>query len=105
MSDAVFQRCIPPHCGGTLALADTSFHFAQCRGVLDVAHDWDRLSPPKSLKQIEEKWSRRTDPLCFSGVWRFRDLLPFAPPDRIMTIGEGQTILQRADSVAAYAGV
>src|SRR5262249_29045984 len=56
-------------------------------------------------KQVEEKWAHRTDPLCFSGVWRFRDLLPFAPPDRIMTIGEGQTILQRADSVGAFAGM
>jgi threonine synthase len=32
-------------------------------------------------------------------------LLPFAPPDKIMTIGEGQTILQRADIVAQYAGI
>ena len=47
---------------------------------------------------FEAKWARRTDPLAFSGVWRFRDLLPFAPPDRIVTVGEGQTLLQRADA-------
>ncbi len=105
MGDAVFQRCIHPQCGATLPVDDTSFHCAKCRGLLDVAYDWDRLSPPKSLTQIEDKWSHRTDPLCFSGVWRFRDLLPFAPPDRIMTIGEGQTILQRADAVATYTGM
>src|SRR4029453_3548023 len=37
-----------------------------------------------------------------SGVWRFRELLPFALPDKIMTIGEGQTILQKADNVAKF---
>jgi len=45
------------------------------------------------------------DPLCFSGVWRFRELLPFARPEQIVTVGEGQTLLQRADSVAPYADV
>ncbi len=73
--------------------------------MLDVAYDWDRLQPPKSLRDFEAKWSQRTDPLCFSGVWRFRELLPFAPPEQVLTIGEGQTILQRADAVAAYAGL
>jgi threonine synthase len=105
MGDAVFQRCIHTHCGATLPVDDTSFHCPKCGGLLDIAYDWSRLSPPKSLKQIEEKWSHRTDPICFSGVWRFRELLPFAPPDRVMTIGEGQTILQRADSVAMFTGM
>lgn len=105
MSDEVFQRCIHPHCGATLPVDDTSFSCPKCGGLLDVAYDWSRLTPPKSLREFEAKWARRTDPLCFSGVWRFHDLLPFAPPDRVLTIGEGQTILQRADTVASYAGM
>src|SRR6266480_1818706 len=105
MGDAVFQRCIHPHCGATLGVEDTSFQCPKCSGLLDVAYDWNRLTPPKLLKEIEAKWSRRTDPLCFSGVWRFRELLPFAPPERVLTIGEGQTILQRADAVAPYVGL
>jgi threonine synthase len=105
MSDLVFQRCINPDCGATASVDDTSFRCASCGGLMDVAYDWNRLPVPKSLREFEAKWARRTDPLCFSGVWRFRDLLPFAPPDRIMTIGEGQTILQRADQTAAYVGV
>ena len=78
MSDAVFQRCIHPHCGATLPVDDTSFACPKCGGLLDVGYDWDRLQPPKSLREFEAKWARRTDPLCFSGVWRFRELLPFA---------------------------
>src|SRR5205085_8375712 len=33
------------------------------------------------------------------------DLLPFAAAGQILTIGEGQTILQRADAVAGYVGM
>jgi threonine synthase len=47
----------------------------------------------------------RTNPLDFSGVWRFRELFPFAPDDRILTIGEGQTLCQRSDGVGQYAGM
>jgi threonine synthase len=105
VNDTVFQRCIHPTCGGAVSAADTSFVCPKCGGLLDVAYDWNRLAPPKSLREFEAKWAQRSDPLCFSGVWRFRDLLPFAPPDRIMTIGEGQTILQKADQVAPFVGM
>ncbi len=105
MTEPVFQRCINPSCQTTVSLDDTSFQCPRCGGLLDVAYDWNRLSPPKSLKEFESKWAERTKPLSFSGVWRFRDLLPFAPPEKILTIGEGQTLLQRADAVAAYTGM
>ena len=77
----------------------------KCGSLLDVAYDWDRTPPPESLRWFEEKWSRRNDPLCFSGVWRFRELLPFAPPDKIVTIGEGQTPLLHTDGVGEYVGL
>ncbi len=105
MSEAVFQRCIHPHCGATAAVEETAFACPKCGGLLDVAYDWNRLPPPKSLAYFESKWAERLQPLSFSGVWRFRELLPFAPPEKIMTIGEGQTILQQADVVAKFAGM
>ncbi len=76
-----------------------------CGHLLDVAYDWERLRPPTALKWFESKWSRRHEPLCFSGVWRFRELLPFAPPEKTVTIGEGQTLLQLAPTVGKYAGL
>ena len=105
MTDLAFQRCINPRCGKTVDLSDTSFRCPGCGGLRDVAYDWDRLPVPKSLKHFEAKWANRHDPLDFSGVWRFRDLFPFAPADKIMTIGEGQTLCQRSDAVAAYVGL
>ena len=105
MTDAVHQRCINPDCAATAAVEDTSFQCPRCGSLMDVVYDWDRLTPPKSLRDFEARWSERHNPLSFSGVWRFRELLPFAPPDQVLTIGEGQTILQRADTVAGYVGV
>jgi threonine synthase len=103
--DAVCQRCINPDCAATFSVAATHFHCVRCGGLLDVVYDWDRLAPPRSLRDFEAKWSERAKPLSFSGVWRFHELLPFAPPEQVLTIGEGQTILQGADGVANYVGV
>src|SRR5947209_4446741 len=105
MTDAVYQLCIDPACGGTRAVGETSFECPRCGGLLDVAYDRDRLPPPRSLRDFEAKWADRANPLSFSGVWRFRELLPFAPPEQVVTIGEGQTVLQKADAVAGYVGV
>jgi len=72
---------------------------------LDVAYDWDRTELPESMRQFEQYWAQRNDPLRFSGVWRFHELLPFAPAEKVVTIGEGQTLLQQADAVAPYVGL
>src|SRR5271166_380345 len=103
--DAVCQRCINPACAATVAVDDTRFVCPRCGGLLDVVYDWSRLPPPRSLRDFEAKWADRANPLSFSGVWRFRELLPFAAPEHVLTIGEGQTILQRADIVANYVGM
>jgi threonine synthase len=105
MSEHAFQQCINPTCNTTVELADTKFQCPVCGGLLDVQYDWNRLPVPKTLKHFEGKWATRTNPLDFSGVWRFRELFPFAPDASIMTIGEGQTLCQRADSVATYCGM
>jgi threonine synthase len=57
------------------------------------------------MSDFEAMWSRRYEPLRFSGVWRFHELLPFAPPEKVITVGEGQTLLQQANSVAKYVGI
>ncbi len=50
-------------------------------------------------------WSRRYEPLSLSGVWRFRELFPFAPDEKIVTIGEGQTHLAKSPGVANFVGI
>ncbi len=104
VADAAFQRCMNPRCAATFDVGQTLVSCPDCGELLDVAYDWDRLPVPRSLRQFEARWAERGDPLNFSGVWRFRELLPFAPADQVVTIGEGQTLLQTADKVGRYVG-
>ena len=104
-TDLAFQRCINPACGATFGTDEALTECGTCGSLLDIQYDWDRLPVPKSLAWFETKWTRRYDPLAFSGVWRFHDLLPFAKPEQVVTIGEGQTLLQHAPAVGKYAGL
>ena len=105
LSDLAYQQCINPACRATFSVDQTQFACPECGDLLDVVYDWDRLPVPRRLSEFEAKWSDRLDPLNFSGVWRFRELLPFAPREMIVTIGEGQTLLQAADKVGQYVGM
>jgi len=100
-----YQKCIAPHCGATYSVDEARVDCETCGGLLDIVYDWDRLSPPKSWQFFEQKWSRRNDPLAFSGIWRFHELLPFARPEQVVTVGEGQTLLLPSASVAKYVGL
>lgn len=104
-SDLAYQKCISPDCGATYGVDEIHVACARCGSLLDVAYHWDRLGVPKSLRAFEGKWGRRNDPHCASGVWRFHELLPFAPVDRCVTIGEGQTLLHASEAVGRYVGV
>ena len=105
LTDTAYQQCLNPDCRATYGVEETLTGCPACGELLDLAYDWDRLPVPRSLREFESRWSRRHEPLEFSGVWRFRSLLPFAPDEKIVTIGEGQTILQNAPGVARYAGI
>ncbi|MCF0233565.1 MAG: threonine synthase, partial [Thermoguttaceae bacterium] len=89
-----FQQCINPACRATFDVGEVLHRCPQCGALLDVEYDWDKLPTPKTLAHFEKYWGDRADPLAFSGVWRFRELLPFAPREKCVTVGEGQTILQ-----------
>ncbi|HTN03018.1 MAG TPA: threonine synthase [Planctomycetaceae bacterium] len=104
-ADLACQRCINPVCGSTFAVDQTLTACPDCGSLLDIAYEWDRLPVPDSLSFFESRWSNRRNPLDYSGVWRFRDLLPFAPESQIVTIGEGQTILQPSTTVGNYVGL
>ena len=99
-----YQKCLNLDCAETFPVDETLTACSSCGSLLDVQYDWDRLPVPRSLKEFEGHWANRHQPLDFSGVWRFRQLLPFAPDDKIVTIGEGQTILQQAHAVGKYVG-
>lgn len=109
MSGHAFQRCIRPDCGRTFEVSEVLFGCPACGALLDVGYEWDRLEVPSSMAFFEHRRQSAApageQALDFSGVWRFRELLPFARPEHVLTIGEGRTVLQSADSLARQLGM
>ena len=103
-TDVAYQQCISPRCGAVYNVAESRIACERCGELLDVRYDWDRLQPPDSLRQFERMWSRRNERLRFSGVWRFHELLPFAAPEHVVSVGEGQTLLQQAEGLRRQRG-
>lgn len=104
-TELAFQRCINPSCGATYEARSVRTSCDRCGDLLDIVYDWDRLGLPSAMSEFEAMWSRRHDPVRFSGVWRFHELLPFAPQEQVITVGEGQTLLQQSDAVGRYVGI
>src|ERR1700683_2517484 len=102
MNQAAFQRCIHPDCLATYDVGETIVACRRGGGLLDIEYDWDKLQMPRSLSFFESRWSTKGTQtqgrVDFSGVWRFRELLPFFRSEMdIVTIGEGRTVLQNAE--------
>ena len=105
MAEHAYQQCINPKCGATYDLLEVLSECPKCGNLLDARYEWDKLEPPDSLAWFEGRWATRRNPLDFSGVWRFRELIPFADESAVLTIGEGQTMLKRADQLASQIGL
>ncbi len=76
-----------------------------CSSLVEVENDF-HAADAEQWKQtwLERKSSR--EPLDVSGVWRFRELLPFVEdPAHVVTIREGNTPLFDAPPAAKYAGL
>ncbi len=75
-----------------------------CDGLLDVTYPIDEMSGERLMSLWD--W-RRASPRTIdqSGVWRFRELLPEATEDEIVTLTEGNTQLWEAPRSAKFAGV
>src|SRR4051795_13537114 len=110
MNDTAFQQCINPACASTFAVEDVRVSCGKCGSLLDIKYDWSKLPVPKNLNFFEHRWSTKgtgtEGKLDFSGVWRFRELMPFyRTEDDVVTVGEGRTVLQSADLLAGRMGM
>ena len=52
---------------------------------MDAEYDWDRLEVPKTFMEMAEP-GPATEPLRYSGVWRFQSLLPLADETDCMLV-------------------
>ncbi len=103
--DVAYQQCMNAGCRATFGVTESLFACPKCGSLLDIRYEWERIAVPKRLADFGARWATRSNPLDFSGVWRFRELLHFCPDRFKVTQGEGQTLLQCADGVAQYVGL
>lgn len=73
--------------------------------LLDVVYDWDAVRAREGFSRDFAHFRRPSNGAECSGVWQFRELLPFYRSlSDIVSVGEGKTILQKADALAGVLG-
>ncbi|MFC1562916.1 threonine synthase [candidate division KSB1 bacterium] len=71
------QRCVTPSCGETYDFGEVITECKKCGNLLDIKYDWDKINYPKELRFYESRRGNLGFIFDRSGVWRFRELLPF----------------------------
>jgi threonine synthase len=99
------QRCIDPACDARFGLNERLYVCPSCGGLLDVAVEAHAGTDSERLRDVWTKRLASFDPRDRSGVWRYRELLPFPTDAQIVTLAEGNTPLYDAPVSAAYCGL
>ncbi len=102
MAETAYQQCINPDCGVQFDCGQSLFKCPECGELLDILYNWDKIEVPGRMSEFGRRWAGRDNPPDLSGIWRFRELIGFCEDRHIVTIGEGQTVLQQNDAVAEY---
>jgi threonine synthase len=103
MSSAYLQ-CIDKACGRRQDPGTDGHTCSACGGLLDVKYDFDPFDP-EELRRIWHQRRLSAEPIDRSGVWRFRELIPFVDPGaRIISLSEGSTPLVGVRRAGSWAG-
>ncbi len=103
MSTAYLQ-CMEESCQRRYPLDNGEHQCAACSGLLDVRYEFT----PEQPAALRRTWEQRKTGSAVqdqSGVWRFRELLPFVPPERdVVSLLEGRTPLVEVARTGSWAG-
>jgi len=101
---STFCQCIEEACGRKQDSKRNTHVCVYCGGLLEVKYEFD----PFEAETLRSAWHQRRlsgEPIDRSGVWRFRELLPFVrPEDRIISLSEGSTPLVGTRRAGWWAG-
>src|SRR5260370_21266247 len=96
--------CIEERCRARFAITEILYNCPKCGGLLEVVYG----KPAQSADELKALWrARRTSnaPLDQSGVWRYREFIPFLDDlSRVVTLREGCTPLLPGRLAAGYGG-
>ncbi len=101
---SAYTQCIEEACGRRQEANQDVYQCAYCGGLLEVKCEFDPFDP----ETVRSTWLERRlsdEPMDRSGVWRFRELLPFAGPnDPVISLSEGSTPLVETPRAGWWAG-
>jgi threonine synthase len=102
---AAVQRCIRSACEGSFGIRERIYVCPKCGGPLEIRAPLPSASEAAALRVCWRSRAGSLDPRDRSGVWRFREMLPFDAASPIVTLAEGNTPLYDAPRCAEYSGV
>ncbi len=101
---AAYLECADESCRQRFPLDNREHLCATCGGLLDVRYDFSPVAP-QNLRQIWEQRKNSSAIADQSGVWRFRELLPFlAEGKEIVSLSEGRTPLIEVRRTGEWTG-
>jgi threonine synthase len=99
------QRCISPACHATYGIREQIYLCPRCGALLEIEMVDGASLQGAAVRKIWEARATSQDPRDQSGVWRYRELLPFDDAAPVVTLFEGRTPLYDAPRCAEYSGL
>jgi threonine synthase len=99
------QRCILPQCGAVYGIRDRIYVCPKCGGPLEIDCRVSAVRDGNALRKLWEERAISREPRDISGVWRYRELLPFEDSAAFITLFEGNTPIYDAPRSANYCGL
>jgi threonine synthase len=97
--------CFTEKCRARFPITEVIYNCPKCRGLLEAAYE----TPEQSSLMLKRLWRERrvsNAPLDQSGVWRYRELIPFLSSyNCVVTLREGNTPILEARQAAQYGGL
>jgi threonine synthase len=97
--------CFEARCRARFPITEVIYTCPKCGGLLEAVYSGDRRAPD-DLKKLWRERRMNNAPLDQSGVWRYREMIPFLENfDSVVSLREGNTPLLNAPRAAEYGGL
>jgi len=97
--------CFEERCRARFPITDVLYSCPRCGGLLEAVYSAP-TAPPAEWKTLWRNRRTSNAALDQSGVWRYREFLPFLDDySRVVSLREGNTPLLDGPRAAAYAGL
>ena len=97
--------CFEPNCRTQFSVTEVLYNCPKCGGLLEATYSgWDL--DPEALKSLWRARRVSNASLDQSGVWRYREVIPFLETfDSVVSLREGNTPQLPAPAAARYGGL